>query len=498
MSDDRAVRLLLRLIAAALLLLIVATWPLWTPPQPLPQIPWLAIAARLPPAWDWIALAAIAAGALLQFDPRGRGTVCGAALMSSGLAAALLVDQQRLQPWAYEYLLVTAILALQPRAAGLRCCRWLIISIYAWSAVSKLDAAYLATNGRDLLFGLLQSFGLQPGGWGDGGFRVGPLLFPLGELAVALSLAIPRFRRIGLVLSAGMHLLLLWVLGPFGLRHEPAVLIWNAAFIPQNWLLFRAAQGEMPGGWLSTPSRAKRNDSSQDNIAGEGLGVRAESDAGHLGPSPRPSPPIVSTSRSTRIAGKREAREVCRTEQALSADCVRPEIGAFRGGEGATPVARERPGRAARVVTLVAVAAPVLEWFGWWDHWPAWGVYASRPAQVVLFVEETAFDRLPPSLQAHAGPPEPLTTWRPVLLDRWCLAELNCPLNPQQRYRLAIVAALGEQHALGDSLRVRLRSAPNRWTGQRAESELTGVHNIRAACNSYWINTRPRAGNPDA
>jgi hypothetical protein len=407
MSDDRAVRLLLRVIAAALLLLIMATWPLWTPGSPFPQIPWLAAAGWLPPAWDWLALAAIAAGAVLLFDPRGRGTVSGAALMSLGLMAALVVDQQRLQPWAYEYLLVTAILALQPRAAGLRCCRWLIISIYAWSALSKLDAAYLATNGRDLLFGLLQSFGLQPGGWRDGGLRSAPLLFPLGELAVAMTLAIPRFRRIGLVLSTVMHLLLLWVLGPFGLRHEPAVLIWNAAFIPQNWLLFRTAQVNTDG--------------------------TADSD--------------VSPTRAV----------------------------------------------AARVITLIAVVAPLLEWFGWWDHWPAWGVYASRPAQIVMLVEETAIDRLPPSLQSHVGPPEPLTTWRPVLLDRWTLAELNCPLNAQQRYRLAVAAALGDQYRLDDSLRVRLRSSPDRWTGQRVESELTGVDSVRAACDAYWINTRPRS-----
>jgi hypothetical protein len=225
-------------VSIGLAALIAATFPLWTPDHPWPQIPWLAAARHLPFWWDWLALGVLAVGACLQFDRKARFTAMSAGLQAVGLAAALVVDQHRLQPWAWQYLLVTGLLALSPNERGLRCVRWLVISIYVHSALSKLDAAYLETNGRQMLAALLRSTGFD--GWNQAGPRPAAFLFPAGELLVAIALALPRMRRIGLSWSIGMHALLIWTLGPFGLRHEPGVLVWNAVFIIQNLVLFRS------------------------------------------------------------------------------------------------------------------------------------------------------------------------------------------------------------------------------------------------------------------
>lgn len=239
MSDDLAIRRLLQLVSAALAALIAATWRLWTPNHPWPQIPWVAAARHVPPWWDWTALGLIAAAGALQFAPGCRLSRIAASIQCVGLAAALVVDQHRLQPWAYEYLLITAILTLAWNERGVRCVRWLVAGIYLHSALSKLDAAYLESNGRQLWEGLLHSIGFQPHGWDRPGPQWVCLLFPVGELCVGAALLVRRTRRIGLAGSILMHVLLIWTLGPFGLRHEPGVLLWNAAFIVQNIILFR-------------------------------------------------------------------------------------------------------------------------------------------------------------------------------------------------------------------------------------------------------------------
>jgi hypothetical protein len=44
--------------------------------------------------------------------------------------------------------------------------------------------------------------------------------------------------KIGCILAIAMHLMLLLIVGPVGLNHEPGVLVWNVFFIGQAWLLF--------------------------------------------------------------------------------------------------------------------------------------------------------------------------------------------------------------------------------------------------------------------
>jgi hypothetical protein len=51
-------------------------------------------------------------------------------------------------------------------------------------------------------------------------------------------LLVPRTRRIAKFAAIGLHLLLLLILGPWGLSHQPGVLVWNLFFIAQAWMLF--------------------------------------------------------------------------------------------------------------------------------------------------------------------------------------------------------------------------------------------------------------------
>jgi hypothetical protein len=397
-----------RLVALFAAVLIVAMWRLWTPQVEFPQVPFLEGLCRVPVWCDWLALSGIAIGLLLSMvggDAR-KLPRAGLALFTACLAASILLDQHRLQPWAYQFLIAGAVLSLTPTAYGLRLLRLLVVSIYIWSAVSKIDAAFLESHGQLLLHGLLRSTGIDAELWSDTARRSAAATFPVGELCVALLLAVRRTRPWGLAASIVMHALLLWTLGPWGLGHKPGVLIWNVCFIVQNVLLFRRTSS--------------------------------------------PEPPTLA-------------------------------------GGGATY-------RAAAASILVALAAvmPLLESTGWWDHWPSWAVYSSRPETLTMLVREARLDDLPPTLRTCVGAPEPLTDWHPVSIDAWSFDLLQCPVYPQERYRLAVIGAIAEEAGLGDDLRVRVESSPERRTGERTKFELPGLAEIRARCDAFWFNTRPR------
>jgi hypothetical protein len=227
-----------RAFAVAAMALVASTFALWTPQTLFPQVPGIAALGRLPGAIDWIGLAAmLLALAVVLFVPQ-RSNLWRQGLVAfvAALVLMTLIDQHRFQPWAYEFGLIALILANSKSNAALVLLRWLVIGVYVWSAWSKCDVSFTVTLGQQFLNALLGWAGFND--WSETLRRVLASLFPVGELAVALLLAIPRFRSWGLGVSVTLHLLLLVALGPLGLQHRPSVLLWNVWFIVQNVLLF--------------------------------------------------------------------------------------------------------------------------------------------------------------------------------------------------------------------------------------------------------------------
>src|SRR5688500_13927607 len=89
------------------LALIAATWRLWTPQSVFPQAPLLRAALILPSAFDWIALVGMASGAVAAaaLPLANRWSRGGGLLFSAGVLLAVVIDQHRLQPWAWQFLL---------------------------------------------------------------------------------------------------------------------------------------------------------------------------------------------------------------------------------------------------------------------------------------------------------------------------------------------------------------------------------------------------------
>jgi len=227
----------LRLILSGSTLFLVAlSWPLWIDLADFPAIPFLRVLPNYPVGWSWVGLAVLAGCLALGLTDRwGR-----IGLGSGALVFALLIfgDQLRLQPWVYQFVAMAAALSILPPRPALALCRIFVASIFAHSGLSKLDASFVAEMGPLLVRTLSRILGVDSSSVTGEGRPPWVLAMPAGELLVAALLLIRPTRRLGFLAAAGMHAVLILILGPWGLGHSPIVLGWNLAMAVEEFLLF--------------------------------------------------------------------------------------------------------------------------------------------------------------------------------------------------------------------------------------------------------------------
>lgn len=226
----------------ATLVMLGLSWPLWLGSEAFPRVPFVGNFPAMPGWVSWGLFGGLAIGLAVAMV----GTAWrGALLACVGLLAALIAgDQNRLQPWVYQYLVTAMVLALADEGWGLRLARWFIVVMYWHSGFSKLDFTFAHELGPAFLQAGLGPFGLSPESW-PSAWRTGlALALPCGEMIVAAGLAFRGTRRLALAGAVGLHLALLGVLGPWGLGHSTIVLVWNGALIIEDLILFgRKAEG---------------------------------------------------------------------------------------------------------------------------------------------------------------------------------------------------------------------------------------------------------------
>ncbi len=239
--------------------LLLVTWRLWTPQAVFPQVPAIYWLVDAPPWIDWLCLAWLSAALIcLTINPRLREKsqatferYCFLSLFLS-LSVLMALDQHRLQPWAYELWILSVVwLSFHESQMRLAWMRWILVSIYIYSACGKFDFEFLHTVGQHMLTaltGLLRFDARQL----SQPVRVGLVAtFPLVELAIAVGLLIPKSRRLAGGCAVLLHLGLILILGPLGLNHRPGVLVWNAQVAVQVYWLFVAPQS--PANCVNNP-----------------------------------------------------------------------------------------------------------------------------------------------------------------------------------------------------------------------------------------------------
>jgi hypothetical protein len=217
-------------------LMVAMSWPLWVDDLELPRVPFFAIFPRLPGWVSGVVLAGILISlALATLGQFGR-LVVGVSLVF--LAVSVVQDQNRFQPWVYQYLVIGLALACVSKRRALGMARWYTIGLYVYSGLSKLDVSFCRELGPTFLSAAVGPLGVSTEKWPEIARTLAVLVMPGFEIGVAGLLAFARTRRLGLLGSVVQHLSLVAILGPWNLGHSAVVLVWNLAQVVENLVLF--------------------------------------------------------------------------------------------------------------------------------------------------------------------------------------------------------------------------------------------------------------------
>jgi uncharacterized membrane protein len=147
-----------------------------------------------------------------------------------------LLDQNRLQPWDYQYMFILFIYLVNDLKTGKATAAFLVIlaSTYVYGGLGKLNTGFLHTIWTKML---LEQFlhvpsksALLP--WVQSmGYLAG-----FFELTAGLCLLFNKTRKISAGALIVMHLFILVFLGPLGLRYNIVVWPWNIAMIVYLYL----------------------------------------------------------------------------------------------------------------------------------------------------------------------------------------------------------------------------------------------------------------------
>ncbi len=222
-----------------LVLLVAASAKLWHKPvEEYPQVPLVELGMRIPESFGTLGIIGLLVSSCIAASSRASLRRFGAFSFCLCAGALVASDQHRLQPWLYQLVLLNCFTLLLSDRWYLVASRLLLVSIYLFSAVSKLDHVFLQTLGQQFAAQFGDFVGFELEGLNSGSRMYVASFFPVCELLLGIGLWLRWTRKLAGYLAVAMHVALVAILGPVGLDHHLAVLVWNAFFIVQVWLLF--------------------------------------------------------------------------------------------------------------------------------------------------------------------------------------------------------------------------------------------------------------------
>ncbi len=254
-TANRQLTSVLFLVVGALLCTFLVAPGLWLDHPFFGTMPLADGLPRLVPPADYVLLASLVLlliPILLAGERRRRRWI----LLWCGLCAARCIwDRITWQPYIYQYFFMLLTIAwaspagprsTEPRKqfrskakeaeqkralVALNILRLIVLSVYFWSGVSKVNAGFLETAMPQLLEHLL------PAGVFDI-IRHFVVAIPIIEILIAVGLLVGRFRTFSVLGALAMHVSILLMIGPWELDYNRVVWPWNVAMMIWVALLF--------------------------------------------------------------------------------------------------------------------------------------------------------------------------------------------------------------------------------------------------------------------
>lgn len=224
-------------VALALAAGMALSHKLWLTDRFFPHVPAFSFLPQPPVPFDKILFGSCILLLLLSAIFSSRRLILAAFIVFTSL---LLLDQNRWQPWAFQYFLMLLLLSLVTwkREDKLRhlhlvtAMRLLMAGIYFYSGLQKLNPLFFS----DTFPWLMEPFTTAPP---DGILKGAAYLVPAIEIFIGIGLLLGRTRRLSIWLAIAMHLFILIALSPLGHNYNEVIWPWNLAMIILVLVLFR-------------------------------------------------------------------------------------------------------------------------------------------------------------------------------------------------------------------------------------------------------------------
>ncbi|GAB0155684.1 hypothetical protein CHRYSEOSP005_09460 [Chryseobacterium sp. Alg-005] len=229
MPDQQQVTYLIKVVAFFWLITKIWSYKTWVTDRMYPVIPSLDIFKYVPGLVHELLFGfSVLALSLILFIKARRWLLIS--LFLSELMSCLL-DTVRWQPWEYMYMcvLLGGIVNFHKPKNVLLLMHLFLVSIYLFSGLHKFNRGFLCLAWMNMI--LIDFLGLSMDVILKYKLFFVGLLIPVVELVLAVLLLISKSKRKISYAFIVIHVIILIVIGPFGLNHNSVVWFWNAAMI---------------------------------------------------------------------------------------------------------------------------------------------------------------------------------------------------------------------------------------------------------------------------
>lgn len=148
------------------------------------------------------------------------------------------LDQNRWQPWEYQYLFMLFIFIIYKNKAehiitSIAC---ILIGTYFYSAINKFNGGFLLSVWDHTI--LRRYFKLSEERIHNNIIHYAGYALPVIELACSLGLMFTITKKPAVYILTAMHVFILFLLGPIGLAYNKIVWPWNIVMIILLWMVF--------------------------------------------------------------------------------------------------------------------------------------------------------------------------------------------------------------------------------------------------------------------
>jgi len=203
------------------------SWKLWVTERTIPIVPCFDILENTPGFIHWFLLgASIFLLLYLLIWPNEKSLQIVLIILE---IASCTLDQNRWQPWEYQYLFILFIVVINKNKQVLPVFLFVMACIYFYSGFYKFNSHFLPQIWDKMI--LKDFLKLDKSIRHISVLYYSGFIIPIVELLGGLGLMIKKYRKATALLLIGMHSIILIILGPWGLQYNQIIWPWNVAMI---------------------------------------------------------------------------------------------------------------------------------------------------------------------------------------------------------------------------------------------------------------------------